>query len=182
MNLTKRTITLAAVAILPLATANAAYIQGVTTFAGVALLDNANSALATQVSVFLPTVVGVAGDLTPPVQVGQSPSISSPLVLGASPSLVWTLDGFSFTASGPMVGGGGPNNTFSIGVEGILDDGPGGFDPTPAIFVMATTPTIGGLGAFSAITATSAVPEPATYGMFAGLGLFAFGVWRRVRA
>ena len=142
---------------------NASFISGVVTFAGVALLDNANSALATQASIFLPTVVGVAGDFTPPILVGQTPTVTSPLVIGSSPATIWSLSGFTFTPSGPITGGGGPNNTFALGVSGIVDDGPGGFDPTPAVFALATTPTIGGLGAFASITASVPVPEPSTY-------------------
>ena len=166
--------------------ANATCIQGVVTFGGVALLDNANSALATQVSIFLPTVVGVAGDFTPPILVGQTPSITSPLQLGVNPGQVWSLGGFIFTAGGNMVGGGGPNNTFSIGVAGTVDDGPGGFDPTPAVFAMATTPTIGGLGAFASISATLPcrevppnVPDTGSTVGLLGLGLTGLSLIRR---
>ena len=141
--------------------ANASFISGVVTFGGVALLDNPNSALATQASIFLPTVVGVAGDFTPPILVGQTPDITSPLVIGSSPATIWSLGGFTFAASGPIAGGGGPNNTFALGVSGIVSAA--GFDPTPAVFALATTPTIGGLGAFASITTSVPVPEPSTY-------------------
>lgn len=165
--------------------ANAALIQGVVTFSGVALLDNVNSALATQVSIFLPTVVGVAGDFTPPILVGQTPAITSPLILGVTPGTVWSLGGFTFTPNAPITGGGGPNNTFALGVSGMVDDGPGGFDPTPSIFALASTPTIGGLGAFASITATEArqvgTPEPESFALVAAIGGLGFAAYRRIR-
>ena len=159
----------------------AVFIDGVVTFAGVALLDNANSALATQATIFLPTVIGVTGDFTPPILPGQTPVITSPLVIGATPATMWSLSGFTFTPTAPITGGGGPNNTFALGVTGIVDDGVGGFDATPAVFALATTPTIGGLGAFASITVASPVPEPATYALIAGLGLVGFAGYRRFR-
>ena len=85
-----------------------------------------------------------------------------------------------------MEGGGGPNNTFSIGVAGTVDDGPGGFDPTPAVFAMATTPTIGGLGAFASISATlpcrdvpPGVPDTGSTVGLLGLGLTGLSLIRR---
>lgn len=167
--------------------AHALPINGVITFGGVALLNNSNSALATQATVFLPTVVGVAGSFSPTIAVGQTPTITSPLIIGSTPATVWSLNGFTFTPNGPLTGGGGPNNTWAIGATGFVDDGPGGFDPTPAIFAMATTPTIGGLGAFASITAaqgTTNDPLPDSGGTAAllGAGLVALGMGRRMMA
>lgn len=169
-----------------IAAANAAPINGVVTFSGIALLDNANSALATQVSIIAPTVVGVAGSFSPAISIGNTPTVTSPLVLGATPATIWTLGGFTFTPTAPLVGGGGPNNTFAIGAVGIVDDGPGGFDPTPAVFALATTPTIGGLGSFASITAADGpgqptVPEAGSTLMLLGGGLTALAGYRRLR-
>ena len=176
---TKAALSLAAAA--SMVAASAAPINGIITFGGLAILDNANSALATQATIASPNVLSSSGAFSG-VASGTAASFTSPLVVGVNPGQIWSVGGFTFTASGPLLGGGGQANTFALGVLGTVDDGPGGGDPTPALFAFTTTPTIGGLGAFASITASKgdAVPDSGTTCMLLGAGLVALGARKRL--
>src|SRR5262245_31738758 len=117
---TVKTAALGLAAAASMAVASAAPLNGVITFGGAALLDNSNSALATQATILSATVIGVSGGFSPAISVGDTPTITSPLILGATPATIWTAGGITFTPSGAIAGGGGPGNTFGLAVLGTV--------------------------------------------------------------
>jgi len=164
-------------------TVNGAAIEGSVAIAGVAILDNPNSALATSASVPLAFGATATGDFSPSIGVGTPIAFTSPLVFGVTSGLIWTGGAgpvFSFTASAPLAALVGPNNTLSISALGVIDDGVGGLDPTAGQFVMAITPTAGGVGSFGSIVIT-AVPEPSAWASLAAFGLVGFAAYRRIK-
>ena len=174
---------LALAAVMSMAFASAVPVNGIITFTGGSLLDNANTSLATQVTIVAPSVGNALGGFTTTLSPGDPVSITSPLVIGATPPTIWTAGGFTFTPNAPLTGGAGPNNTFAIGTTGTVT-GPG-FDPTPAVFALASTATQSGIGAFASITAAAGVvvtPDSGSTLMLLGAGLLALGVRRRLTA
>lgn len=164
--------------------ANAGIVMtGGVAFGGVAVLDNPDPTLATSVSIPLAFGGAAIGSFTPSIGVGTPIAFTSPLVNGVTSGLIWSGGAgpvFTFTASGPVTFVGADPSSLGVTAVGIVDDGPGGFDPTPALFDMAITKTAGVLGAFGSVT--TVVPEPGAFAMMAGLGLLGFTGFRRSRA
>jgi hypothetical protein len=180
---TKLQLAIGAAAGMAIATANALPITGGVAFAGLAILDNQTSALATQVSIPFASSALALGDFSPAVGLGTPISFTSPLVFGVTDGLIWSggAGPWSFTAGAPVIALAGPNNTLSIEATGIVDDGPGGLDPTPAFFSLAITPTAQGIGGFGSITVSQSIPDSGTTLMGLGAGLVGLATLRMRR-
>ena len=168
---TKTQLAIGAVAGMAIATANALPITGGVAFGGLAILDNPTSALATQVSIPFAQAGLSLGDFSPAITPGTAISFTSPLVFGVTDGLIWSggVGPYTFTASAPVIALAGPANTLSISATGIVDDGPGGLDPTPADFTLAIAAD--GLGGFGSITVALGVPDSGSTLMGLGTGL-----------
>jgi hypothetical protein len=160
-------------ALSPLVT-KAVPITGGVAFGGVAILNNADPTLATSVGIPLAFGAASVGSFTPSIGVGTPIAFTSPLVDGVTSGLLWTGGAgpvFTFTASGPVSFVGADPNSLGIVASGIVDDGPGGFDATPAVFAMAITRTAGVIGAFGTITTPTENPVPDSANTLVLLGL-----------
>jgi hypothetical protein len=107
------------------------------------------------------------------------------LTKNVTTGVIWSAGGYTFTTDlgATLTGGPGLNDTFSLGVKGTVDDGAGPGDPTPAFFTFTTTPTVGGQGAFAAIsvsTEATRVPDSGTTCVLLGAGLVALGARKRL--
>ena len=160
-------------------------ITGDITFVGVAFLNSEDATLATELSILDPLVLDVSGGFLSSISIGNEPFVLSPLILGAQPGTLWSLGGFTFTPTSPLSGGGEADNSFKMGAVGIIDDGPGGFDPTIATFSLTTTIVLpGGLAAFDIITTAgdtqpAPVPESGSSLLLLALGVSALACARR---
>jgi hypothetical protein len=163
--------------------AQAAMITGGVVISGGAVLDNPNPTLATSASVVLAFGAGSSGSFNPAISVGTPVGFTTPLVNGVTSGLIWWGGGFTFSATGPISFTGQDSNSLGIIANGVVDDGPGGFDPTPAVFTMALTKGVGGLFGFGSVTAadpSNDVPDAGSALLFLGLGLVGVGVSRRL--
>lgn len=161
--------------------AQAALITGTVSITGVALLNNANPSLATQVSISSASVPYADFDLTP--MVGNAVTLTSPLVNGVTSGLLWQGSGFTFTTTGAIAFAGQNAQGLQITANGILDDGAGPFSPTPATFVLSVTRINGSVAAYGSVTTadpSNDVPDAGNALLFLGLGLVGVGVSRRL--
>ena len=166
--------------------AQAALITGAAVISGAAVLDNANPTLATSASITIAFGATATGDFSPSITAGTPIAFTSPLVNGVTSGLIWAGGAgpvFTFTATGPITFTGADVNSLGIVANGLVDDGPGGFDATPASFTMALTKGVGGYFGFGSVTAadpSNDVPDAGSALLFLGLGLVGVGVSRRL--
>jgi hypothetical protein len=167
---------------------NAIEMTGGVAFGGVAILDNADPLLATQVSIPLAFGAAATGDFSPSIGVGTPIAFTSPLLFGVTSGIIWSGGAgpvFVFTATDPIAVVGADAVSLALTAAGFVDDGPGGFDPTPAEFTMAITKSAGTIGAFGSITIPAesvpgnSVPDSGSTALLLGCGIGLVGFCRQ---
>jgi len=146
-------------------------------------LDNPDATFATQITLNSPIVTSVTGDFSPAIAVGDAPVFPAPLIPGTTPNSIFSIAGFTFSPSNEIRGGGGPPglDAFALGFPIIIDDGPGGFDPTPGLFLLSARPSSSGYEAGALVTSDGFQPKSnvddsaSTLTLF-GIALSALGI------
>ena len=118
---------------------------------------------------------------------GQGLTLTDPVptVLGQSFTKVFTTSSGTFTELLTVIQVTPGPTAMSISATGTIDDGPGGFDPTPVFFSASWTQNSGPgtqiNGSFNNSTIPVTTPEPASLAVL-GAGLLGLGMVRRRRA
>jgi hypothetical protein len=184
-NLTLKLAVALALASAAIQQATAAWITGDISFQGTALLD-APIPSATSVNAYLSPSVGLGTQSgsylgTDGDSVNFSPFTFSPIINGSLPTTLWSFfdlglgKTFSFEAIGLTSVTKILTGIPFLNIEGVGVASGTGYSDTPGTFSFTFT----GKKVVGTFAAYTAVPEPTTYAMVAGLGLVGFGLWRR---
>ena len=168
---------------------NAIPIVGGLGFTGTYKSNVPNLRLATSITITKASVDTVSGAFTPPVLVGSLVAVAKPIIL--PPGLytgpialpvapIWSVGGFKLTLSSFDQILDFPTAVTLVGL-GIVDDGPGGFDPTPGDITLSFSRSGGATFTFAATSSAPPLttPDGGATAMLLGFGFLGAAGLRR---